>query len=62
MLQKCLLADSSANDMAISGDTLVPHLVRISISITLLAIVHMYQEYKSGTFGTPYAYTMQSTN
>ena len=47
MLRTCLFTDASAIHMARSRGTLVPHLVRISYSITLLAIVHMYQERNS---------------
>ena len=41
-----------ANDMARSRGTLVLHLVRISYSIILLAIILMYQEYYMSTLGS----------
>ena len=44
MLQRCLLPETAANHIARSRGTLVPHIVPISYPITLLAIVHMYQE------------------
>ena len=45
MLRRCVLADTSANDMARSRGTLVAHLVRFLYSIALYVIVHMYHEY-----------------
>jgi len=52
MLRRCLLVDTWANHMARSRGTLVAHLVRISYSTTLLAIVHMYREYYMFTLGS----------
>ena len=45
VLLRCLLADTSVNHMVRSRGTLVPHLVRVSYSTTLLAIVHMSRDY-----------------
>ena len=52
MLRRCVLADTSANEMARSRSALVPHLVRYSYSIALYVKVHMYQEYHLLTLGS----------
>ena len=51
MLLRCLFADASVKQMARSRGIRVPHLVRISYSTTLFALVHMYQEYYMFTLG-----------
>ena len=45
-LRRCLLADTSDNHIAQSRFTFVTHLVQISYSFTVLAIIHKYQEYQ----------------
>ena len=52
LLLRCSLADTSTNHMARSRGTLVPHLVRILYSKTLLTLVHMNQGYYMLTLGS----------
>ena len=58
-LRRGSLADMSADHMAQSFGTVVPHIVQILYSIALLGKVHMYQSTKRGTACTPYVYTRQ---